>query len=141
MKNRLLTIMLTILVTITLTGGIILALIWNKDDVKKSDEPSIDSIIEASVDIPEITTNLSSNQFIRLSLKIQTDSEKAAEELSKREFQVKNTVIHELSELSSKDLEGKVGKIALEESLKSILNQDMQTGDVEHVYIVSLIIQ
>ena len=143
MKNKLLSITLIILVTITLIGGIALVLIWqfNKDDGNRAEEPSIDAIIEASVDIPEITTNLASRQFIQISLKIQTDSTEAAEELAKREFQVKNAVIHELSELTSEDLEGKDGKMAFEELLKSILNTDMQSGDIEHVYIVSYIIQ
>ncbi len=64
---------------------------------------------------------LASRQFIRLSLKIQTDNKKAAEELAKRDFQVKNIVIQELSEMTSKDLEGKAGKQAFEDALKSHL--------------------
>ena len=135
--------MLIILVTITLVGIIGVVLYWqlNKEGEPETDEPTIDTIIESSVDIPEITTNLSNNQFIRLSLKIQTANSKAAEELEKREFQVNNIVIQELSEITSKELEGKVGKQAFEESIKSILNPLMQSGEIEHVYIVSYIIQ
>ena len=66
---------------------------------------------------------------------------KAAEELAKREFQVKNIVIQELSEMTSQDLEGKAGKQAFEESIKSYLNPLMQEGEVEKVYIISYIIQ
>lgn len=143
MKNKMLTITLIILVTITLLGVVALALIWqfNKKDDTTETEPSIDQIIEASVDIPEITTNLASKQFIRISLKIQTDSIEAAEELQKREFQVKNIAIQELSEITATDLEGKVGKQAFQESLKSLVNPLMQTGEIEQVYIVSYIIQ
>lgn len=135
--------MLIILVTITLVGiiGVILYLQLDKEVEAEPEEPTIDSIIESSVDIPEITTNLSSNQYIRLSLKIQTDNLEAAEELSKREFQVNNIVIQELSEITSKELEGKVGKQAFEELLKTLLNPLMQSGEIEHVYIVSYIIQ
>ena len=86
-------------------------------------------------------TNLAGRQFIRISLKIQTDNKKAAEELPKREFQVKNIVIQELSEMTSKDLEGKVGKQAFEDSIKSHLNPLMQEGEIEKVYIVLYIIQ
>ena len=39
-----------------------------------------------SVDIKEITTNLASNDFIRISFKIQTDSKEAKEELRKEIF-------------------------------------------------------
>lgn len=141
MKNKALTITLIVLVCITLVGivGLILAL-QLKGNVEEK-KPSIDEIIEASVDVPEITTNLSGRQFIRISLKIQTENKKAADELAKREFQVKNIVIQELSEMTSQDFEGKAGKQAFEESIKSQLNPLMQEGEIEKVYIVSYIIQ
>lgn len=141
MKNKALTIALIILVSFTLVGvvGLILWLQLNKGE--QASEPTIDEIIEASVDIDEITTNLSGKQFIRISLKIQTDNKKAAEELTKRDFQVKNMVIQELSEMTSKDLEGKAGKQAFEDAIKSQLNPLMQEGEIEKVYIVSYIIQ
>ena len=53
-----------------------------------------------------------------ITLKIQTDNKIAAEELAKRDFQVKNIVIQELSEMTSKDLEGKAGKKAFEDVIK-----------------------
>ena len=142
MKNKVLTISLIILVCITLLGVVALILVMqlNKGDAKET-EPTIDEIIENSVDIEEITTNLVGKQFIRISLKIQTDNKKAAEELAKRDFQVKNIVIQELSEMTPQDLEGKVGKQALEDSIKSNLNPLMQSGEIQKVYIVSHIIQ
>ena len=141
MKNKLLTVTLIILVCITLLGvvGLVLYLQLNKGDEVK--EPSIDEILKSSVDVEEITTNIGNRQFIRIKLKIQTDNKKAAEELAKRDFQVKNIIIQELSEMTAKDLEGKVGKLAFEDALKSYLNPLMQNGDVEKVYIVSYIIQ
>lgn len=143
MKNKVLTISLIILVCITLIGVVALILVMqlNKGDATEAAEPTIDEIIENSVDIEEITTNLVGKQFIRISLKIQTDNKKAAEELTKRDFQVKNIVIQELSEMTPQDLEGKVGKQALEDSIKSHLNPLMQSGEIEKVYIVSHIIQ
>ncbi|HJF31064.1 MAG TPA: flagellar basal body-associated protein FliL [Sporosarcina psychrophila] len=141
MKNKVMTVSLIILVCITLIGvvGLILVMQLNKDDEAK--EPTIDDIIESSVDIEEITTNLGNRQFIRITLKIQTDNKEAAEELAKRDFQVKNIVIQELSEMTAKDLEGKAGKQAFEDALKSHLNPLMQNGEVQKVYIVSYIIQ
>ncbi|MEK5039542.1 flagellar basal body-associated protein FliL [Sporosarcina sp. FSL K6-3457] len=141
MKNKVLTISLIILVCITLIGVIALILVMQLNKGDASAEPTIDEIIENSVDIEEITTNLVGKQFIRISLKIQTDNKKAAEELAKRDFQVKNIVIQELSEMTSQDLEGKIGKQALEDSIKSQLNPLMQSGDIQKVYIVSHIIQ
>ncbi len=141
MKNKLLTIMLIILVSITLIGVVALILVMQFS--KESDEkaPTIDEIIEASIDIPEITTNLSEDAFIRLSLKIQTDSTEAGEELTKRDFQVKNIVIQELSEMTAKELEGKAGKQAFQNALKLQINDLMQDGEVQQVYITSYIIQ
>lgn len=141
MKNKALTITLIILVSITLVGVVGLILWLQLNNGNDSEEPTIDEILQASVDIEEITTNLSGKQFIRISLKIQTDNKKAAEELKKRDFQVKNMVIQELSEMEAKDLEGKAGKQAFEEAIKSQLNPLMQEGKVEKVYIVSYIIQ
>lgn len=142
MKNKLLTVILIVLVTITLVGGIILALVWqfNKDEGGEK-EPTIEEIIEALVEIPEITTNLADKKFIRVSLSIQTNNPEAAAELAQREFQVKNIALYELSELTQTDLEGKAGKQAFEESLKSQLNPLMQSGEIQKVNIVSYIIQ
>lgn len=141
MKNRLLTIMLIILVSITLIGVVALILVMQFSKDGEEEGPTIDEIIESSIDVPEITTNLSANAFIRLSLKIQTDSAEAAEELTKRDFQVKNIVIQELSEMSPEDLEGKEGKKAFENALKLQVNELMQDGEVQQVYITSYIIQ
>lgn len=143
MKNKLLTVTLIVLVTITLVAVVVLALIWqmNKDDKDSNGEASIDEIVESTVEIPEITTNLAGRQFVRISLNIQTDSEAAAEELEKRIFQVNNIVIHELSEVTREELEGKAGKQALESTIQSLINPLMQEGEIERVYIVSYIIQ
>jgi flagellar protein FliL len=141
MKNKALTIVLIIVVTLTLVGiiGLILAIQLKGETVDT--EPTIDEIREASVDVPEIMTNLSGRQFIKISLKIQTSDKKAAEELTKRDFQVQNIVIQQLSEMTSEDFEGKEGKQAFEESIKSQLNPLMQEGEIEKVYITSAIIQ
>ncbi|QFF98540.1 flagellar basal body-associated protein FliL [Psychrobacillus glaciei] len=140
-KNKLITIMLIILVCITLLGVVALLVITQLNKTDKNAEPTIDQIVESSIDIPEITTNLSGNKFIRISLKVQTDSVKAAEELTKRDFQIKNIIITELSEMSPQDLEGKQGKLTFEATLKTKINELMDIGEVQQVYITSYIIQ
>ena len=140
-KNKLLTIMLIILVCITLIGVIALLIVSQLNKGDEEEKPSIDEIVESSVDIPEITTNLAGENFIRISLKVQTDSLEAAEELTKRDFQVKNIVITELSEMTPEELDGKEGKVAFESSLKIKINELMDAGEVQQVYITSYIIQ
>ena len=135
-------IILIALVMVVLIGvvGIVLWLNFSKGDAAPK-EPSIDEVIEQTVEFEEITTNLNSRQFIRISLTIETDSKKAAEELEKRKFQVNSKVIKELSEMSPEDFEGKAGNQAFEETIKAQINPLMQEGEVTQVYIVSYIIQ
>ncbi len=142
MKNKMLMIMLILLVTITLVGVIALVVILKfSGEEEKAKEPTIDEVIEASVDIPEMTTNLLSNDYIRISFKIQTDSVEAKEELAKREFQVKNIIIEELSEVEASAIQGKEGKQNIENIIKENVNSLMQEGMVEKVYITSMMIQ
>ncbi len=58
--------MLIILVTITLIGVVIFVLLTQFNKPATTGEPTIDDIIAASVDVPEITTNLADNSFVRL---------------------------------------------------------------------------
>lgn len=140
-KNKLLTIMLIIIVSITLIGVLVLVLTTQLNKEPESVEASIDDILLASVDIPEITTNLADGGYARLQLKIQTDSEEAAGELTKRVFQVNNIIIQELSEMEEKDLKGKQGKVLFEKAIKAQINELMQEGEVQQVYITSYIVQ
>jgi flagellar FliL protein len=135
--------MLIIITTIALIGAVALVLIMkftdsNKEEVK---EPSIDEIIEYSVDVPEITTNLISGDFVRIQFKIQTENKKAKEELEKRDFQVKNIIIQELSEMNSNQFQGKEGITNLEALIKDHLNGLMQEGKVVKVYTTSFVLQ
>ncbi|TMU87780.1 flagellar basal body-associated protein FliL [Bacillus sp. BHET2] len=141
MKSKALTIMMISLVTITLVGVIALVVVLKFSGDEESKEPSIEEVIEYSVDIPETTTNLMSNDFIRISFKIQTDSKKAKSELEKRNFQVNNIIIEELSELKAQELQGKKGKDLIETKVKDKVNSLMQEGMVEKVYITSMMIQ
>ncbi|GEK30931.1 flagellar protein FliL [Kurthia zopfii] len=140
-NNKLLTIMLIILVSITLIGVVALVVVTQfSKDPGSAAQPSIDEIIEQSVDVPELSTNLSDKRYVKLSLKIQTDSKEAAEEIGKRDFQVKNILVELLSDMSSKDLEGQKGKELLTNALKAKFNSLMQNGEVQKVYITSFAI-
>lgn len=142
MKNNVFTIIMVLIVAILLVGGIALAVVYtmNNNNIPNKN-PSIDEVLEASVDIDEITTNLASNDFIRISFKIQTDNKKAKRELEKRDFQVKNAIIEELSEMKSEELDGRSGKHKLEDTIKTKINELMENGEIVKVYITSHIIQ
>lgn len=134
--------MLLTLVSITLVGVIALVLVLNNDDGSASaNGPTVDEIVEASVVVPEVTTNLADGDFVKIAFTIHTDSEKAKEELEKRMFQVNNIIITEISELNTEQLDGKQGKEQLQNILKQGINGIMQEGTIEKVYITSSIIQ
>lgn len=134
--------MMILMSVILLAGTIAVVMILKLSGENAAEEgPSIDEVLEASVDIPEMTTNLASDDFIRISFKIQTDSAEAMEEMKKRDFQAKNIIIKKLSEMTAEDLKGEAGKEKLTEMLKSELNSIMKGGKVEAVYITSYIIQ
>lgn len=133
--------MFILLVIIALVGAVAIIMLLNTNNQSKSSEPTIDEVLEMSVDIKEITTNLASNDFIRISFKIQTDSKDAKEELEKRDFQVNNIIILELSGLEVEEIQGKEGQLKLEETLKTKINEILQEGKVQKVYITQFLLQ
>lgn len=90
-NNKLLMIMLMMLVAITLIGAIALVLVMKFSGDNETKEPTIDEVLEASVDIPQVTANLASDDYIRISFKIQTENKKAKEELQKEIFRLKTS--------------------------------------------------
>ncbi len=140
-NNKMLTMIIILLVAVILIGVILFVLLTQFNKPTGTVEPSIDEIVESTVEVPEITTNLADKRVVRLSLKIQTTSKDAAAELTKRVFQVQNIAIQELSEMEQKDLEGKQGKQIFQKSLKTRLNELMQEGEVQEVYFTSFITQ
>ncbi|RPJ96986.1 flagellar basal body-associated protein FliL [Rummeliibacillus sp. TYF005] len=140
-NNKLLTIMLIILVSITLIGVVAVVVVTQLNKGTAAEVQNIDDIVESSVDIEEITTNIAGDNYIKIALKIQTTSKDSAEELKKRDFQVKSILIEQLSEMSKKDLDGTKGKEMLANTLKTKINELMQEGEVQQVYFTSYIIQ
>ncbi|MCM3160509.1 flagellar basal body-associated protein FliL [Metabacillus litoralis] len=142
MNKKLLTIMLVIISSITLIGVTALVVVTKfLGDEDEHKAPPIKEVVEASVDIPEITTNLSSGNIVRLSFKIETDSKKAKEELTQREFQVRDIIISELANMNADQLDGAEGMNKLKETITVKVNELMQEGKVNKVYTTSYILQ
>ena len=143
MNKKLLSIMLVIIISITLIGvtALIVVMKFMGNEEKEHEKPSIEEVVEATVDIPEITTNLSSGNIVRLSFKIETDSKKAKEELTLREFQIRDIIISELANMTADQVDGKEGMDKLKETIKKKTNELMQEGQVNKVYTTSYILQ
>jgi flagellar protein FliL len=134
--------MLIILVTLTLIGGITLVLYFQfTKSTDPNSEPTIDEILALSVDTNEITTNLLTNDFIRVTFKIQVDNSKAQKELVKRDFQVRNIIIRELSGMRASDFSGSLGIENLENIIRVKINEYMQDGEVVNVYTTGFVLQ
>jgi len=139
--NKVIQTMVIMLAIIALAGTVALVMVMKMTGGEKQGEPSADELAESSIDIPEMTTNLADGRYIKISFKIQTDSDKGKEEAEKRDFQIKDVIIERLSEMKAADFKGKEGMTALKERLKQDINALMQEGKVENVYITSFILQ
>lgn len=141
MKNKPLLIMVVLLVIIAVIGSAAFLFIYQTSHENNQDGPTIDEVLTTSVDVNDVTTNLASDDIIRISFKIHTESKEAKEELEKRDFQVKNIIILTLSEKTEADIKGKDGQLNLEEELKEKISGIMQKGKVEKVYITESLLQ
>ncbi|MDL4840070.1 flagellar basal body-associated FliL family protein [Aquibacillus rhizosphaerae] len=140
MNPKLFKAMIAILIIITIIGVVALVLVLNVSGEEKDDkELSIDKMVDYSFTTAEMQTDLQDGSFAQIQFQIVTDSKKAKEEVTMREFQIKNIFIKESVELTEKDF--KTGLSELEEKMKSSLNELMDEGNVTSVYIVSKIIQ
>ena len=141
-KNKLISKMIIILLSLTLIGSIaVIVTLKYTEQASTEKGPSIDDVIKASVDVTDIKTNLKSNNYISISFKIQMDSKKAAEELQKRDFQVRDIIIKRLSDMSAKDFEGVQGLSTLETDIAKQIDQLMENGHVVKIYTTSKVLQ
>ncbi|MDZ5720282.1 flagellar basal body-associated protein FliL [Bacillus inaquosorum] len=140
MKKKLMIILLIILIIIGALGAAAYFVLGGKSE-KNEAKKSIDEIVASSVDVEEITTNLKSDNIIRLAIKLETDSDKSKEELEKRDFQVKDAVISLLADTNADEIEGDKGKETFKKELKDKINSYLQEGKVEKVYITSFNLQ
>ncbi|MGG4112412.1 flagellar basal body-associated protein FliL [Bacillus subtilis] len=140
MKKKLMIILLIILIVIGALGAAAYFVLGGNSE-KSEAKKSIDEIVASSVDVEEITTNLKSDNIIRLAIKLETDSDKSKEELEKRDFQVKDAVISLLADTNADQIEGDKGKETFKKELKDKINSYLQEGKVEKVYITSFNLQ
>ncbi|MED3918365.1 flagellar basal body-associated protein FliL [Priestia aryabhattai] len=141
-KNKLISKMIIILLSLTLIGSIaVIVTLKYTEQASTEKGPSIDDVIKASVDVTDIKTNLKSNNYISISFKIQMDSKKAAAELQKRDFQVRDIIIKRLSDMSAQDFEGMQGLSTLETDIAKQIDQLMENGHVVKIYTTSKVLQ
>lgn len=133
-------VMVISLSSLTILGVVALILVLNTNGATEaSGERSIDEIREASLLTEEITTDLQNGDYVRISFRIVTDSKDSVEELEKRDFQLQNVILKELSTMESETFQS--GLEDLEKKLQLKLNQFMTEGEVTEVYTVNKVLQ
>lgn len=133
---------MVILVALTLIGVLSLVLYTQFfQQTEAGGEPTVDQILERSVETEEITTNLLSDHIIRSQFVIQLESDEAREEFEKRDFQVENIIIQELSDMNEADFQGSAGIQELETRIRGRVNEIMNEGQVVQVYMNQRVIQ
>ncbi|AEO99272.1 MAG: flagellar basal body-associated protein FliL [Heyndrickxia faecalis] len=139
--NKMVRIMLVMISVILLAGIITIIVIYKSNEATKAKGPNIDEVVDSSVDIDTMTTNLKDNHIVQIAIKIEGNNKKAKDELTKRDFQIKDIMIDELSNMNMQDLQAEKGKQKFKTDIKNRLNKMMQDGEVVNVYITSFVIQ
>ncbi|MGM8364130.1 flagellar basal body-associated protein FliL [Virgibacillus sp. W0181] len=132
--------MVTSLIVLLVAGAIAFIIVLNyTGNQNKGEAQSIDEIAEYSYETPEVTTDLNDGSFVRIQFQILTDGKKARNEVTKREFQLKNILIKELAVMNEEDFKSGLSK--LEDTLQSKLNEVMTEGNITDVYTTGKILQ
>ena len=129
---------LTILIVVALIAVVAIVYI-NSDTSSAEDGLSIDEMNEFSYITPEVTTDLKDGRFVRVQFQLVADSKDGLTEVEKREFQIQNILIKELSVMTEEDFNA--GLSDLESALKTKLNEIMEEGQIAEVYTVNKIMQ
>jgi flagellar protein FliL len=106
-----------------------------------ADEPSIDEVLNQSIEVGPITTNLKDGGIIKTKFELVCSSAKSAEEVKKVSFQIESTIIQYLSGVKKEDLVGANGLDSLEGNVKRKLNQALGSEVIKRVYTTDKLIQ
>jgi flagellar protein FliL len=108
---------------------------------EKDEKQSADDMLATMVETEHITTNLNNDGYIQLRFKIQTNSEEAKDELSKRNFQVSNTALKIASSMTQEQIKSPGGMAEFEKKMIEELNLLMETGNIVKIYTTNKMIQ
>ncbi|RKD75363.1 flagellar FliL protein [Sinobaca qinghaiensis] len=143
-NKKVMGMLLIFIVTVGVIGAGAFYFIQNTSSTAEADDAEVlsaDEMAANSWELEELTTNLADDHFIKASFKIQLDSEKGREELEKRDYQVKNAIIMDLSSRSAESLQTTEGLKEMEKALQETINKEMTKGKVVKVYITQRLIQ
>lgn len=97
---------------------------------------SLDEMVELSMDMAPITTNLYSNEYIIVQFNLMVNNDSAKDELEKRMPEVRSATISLLASKTPEDLRGNVGIRDFEDELQERLNGILEEGQVQRVLTI-----
>jgi|HigsolmetaAR203D_1030402.scaffolds.fasta_scaffold01329_17 Flagellar basal body-associated protein len=113
----------------------------NSVDNVRPDQLSAEQISKLTVNMDDITTNLSDLDYVvRISFAFQLSNDKAKDEFTKLEHLAKSTVIKTLSDTKPEEIRGSEGQDALISKLMNSINGILREGKVSKIDITQLII-
>ena len=140
MKEKFKPIIIIIVAIILLLGGASFFIVLSKSN-EKTKELSTDEIVENMVSTETITTDLLSGGFVQIGFQIQTSATEAKEELTKRDFQVRNIATRLLSGMNEDQVKNIAGMDKFETEMKNEINELMQNGSIVQIYTTNKMIQ
>jgi len=142
-KNKLLNISIIIFITIALLGGVSFIL-YQYIFPQKSDIEVDKKLIEVTVDIPKISTNLGDSSVIvlELTLTIQTDNDELTlEEANTKIYKIKDEIIVFLKNYSMKSFSSVEEINQFKKDLTVRINEIIESGKVVSIDITQLFYQ
>lgn len=138
--SRLVKTMITSFIILIVGGAIALIVVLNVTGQSLTgEEDAIEQLTKYSYETPEVTTDLKDGHFVRIQFQVVTDGKNAHEEISKRDFQLKNILIKELAQMEEEDFKSDLED--LESAVLDKLNELMTEGEVTDVYTTNKILQ
>lgn len=134
-------VMLSAITVLAIAGFVLYITLFSTDKEKATDKMTASEVVDLSVNTDEIMTNLADQGFAKVTFRIQVDNKKAKEELETRMFQVRNSIIYQLSATKSNDLQGPKGIETLENDLQTTINGYLESGKVVRVFTTEKIVQ
>ncbi|WP_428909631.1 flagellar basal body-associated FliL family protein [Niallia sp. Krafla_26] len=101
---------------------------------------SVEKLEEQKVKIEDITVKMLDNKYATFSFSFVLNTKEGAEELSKRNFQIKSFVIKYLTNIESTKLKEESSSQTLLEDIKIHMNEQMHKGQILETYMSNKLI-
>ncbi|WP_163536802.1 flagellar basal body-associated FliL family protein [Gracilibacillus sp. YIM 98692] len=138
MNPKLMKVLVTLLIIITIAGAGILYVVLTKED-NTGKAKTLDEMVEFSYTTEEMRTDLKDDHYVLIQFRFMMNSKAGKEEIEKREFQVKNEFIKQSVKLTVNDFQDNLEK--LESEIQTVMNQKMTDGVIDEVLIISKVVQ